>query len=91
MLEFQQTTVISGMISESTGGVTEAVKEKNRYAAFPLISSNRSCIGHELVHAFQYDLAGQGHSDEARYTGADLRIPLFLVERSGRVFVDWSV
>ncbi len=78
--EFQQTTVIPETMGEGTGGVTESFKRRIVLPYGVSLAETDHVIGHELVHAFQYDLAGQGHSDEARYTGADLRIPLFLVE-----------
>lgn len=78
--EFQQTTVIPETMGEGTGGVTESFKRRIILPYGVTLAETDHVIGHELVHAFQYDLAGQGHSDEARYTGADLRIPLFLVE-----------
>ncbi len=78
--EFQQTTVIPGTMGEGVGGVTESFKRRIVLPYGVSMAETDHVIGHELVHAFQYDLAGQGHSDQARYTGADLRIPLFLIE-----------
>jgi hypothetical protein len=78
--EFQQTTVIPEVMGEGTGGVTETFKRRIVLPFGVSMAETNHVIGHELVHAFQYDIAGQGHSDEARYTGAELRIPLFLVE-----------
>ncbi|MDD8019691.1 MAG: peptidase S9 [Acidobacteriota bacterium] len=78
--EFQQTTVIPELMGEGTGGVTESFKRRIVVPYGVTMAETDHVIGHELVHAFQYDLAGQGHSDDARYTGADLRIPLFLIE-----------
>jgi Tol biopolymer transport system component len=78
--EFQQTTVIPEIMGEGTGGVTESIKRRIVLPYGVSLAETEHVIGHELVHAFQYDIAGQGHSDQARYTGADLRLPLFLVE-----------
>jgi len=78
--EFQQTTVIQEVLGEGTGGVTESFKRRIVLPYGVSLAETDHVIGHELVHAFQYDIAGQGHSDEARYTGAELRIPLFLIE-----------
>lgn len=78
--EFQQTTVIPEVMGEGTGGVTESFKRRIVLPYGVSLAETDHVIGHELVHAFQYDIAGQGHSDEARYTGAELRIPLFLIE-----------
>jgi dipeptidyl aminopeptidase/acylaminoacyl peptidase len=56
--EFEQTNVIEGLISESTGGVTEG---SQRRVVLPLAASmgdTDHVLGHELVHAFQYDILG---------------------------------
>ncbi|MGQ9801066.1 MAG: BamA/TamA family outer membrane protein [Candidatus Saccharicenans sp.] len=78
--EFQQTTVIPEAMGEGTGGVTESFKRRIVLPYGVSLAETDHVIGHELVHAFQYDIAGQGHSDQARYTGAELRLPLFLIE-----------
>ncbi|MDI6844553.1 MAG: peptidase S9 [Candidatus Saccharicenans sp.] len=78
--EFQQTTVIPETLGEGTGGVTESFKRRIVLPYGVSMAETDHVIGHELVHAFQYDIAGQGHSDQARYTGAELRVPLFLIE-----------
>ena len=57
---FQQTTTLSGDIGEGTGGVTEAFKQR---VIMPLAGSYQETdhvMGHELVHAFQYDISGLG-------------------------------
>jgi hypothetical protein len=56
---FQQTTAVSGLIGEGTGGVTESFK---RRIILPVGSSpyeTDHVIGHELVHAFQYDMTSE--------------------------------
>jgi hypothetical protein len=57
---FQQTNAIEGEIGEGTGGVTESLK---RRVILPLaggLAETDHVLGHELVHAFQYDIASQG-------------------------------
>src|SRR5919108_3532332 len=57
--DFQQTNVIDGMIDESTGGVTEGMQ---RRVVLPLTATYQETdhvLGHELVHAFQYDIAAR--------------------------------
>ncbi len=75
--DFQQTNTISGEISVGTGGVTEAFKNR---VVLPLTMSNqqtRHVLGHELVHAFQYDLILRGDSTSLN----DLsNLPLWMVE-----------
>src|SRR4030095_11713877 len=53
---FQQTDIIAGLMGEGIGGVTESDKER---VIIPLTGSwrdNNHVLGHELVHAFQYDI-----------------------------------
>ncbi len=55
-VDFQQTNAIHGYIGVGTGGVTEGFK---RRIVMPLSFSNQQInhvLGHEMVHAFQYDL-----------------------------------
>jgi len=59
---FQQTSVLGGEIGEGTGGVTEAFKQR---IIMPLASTYEETdhvLGHELVHAFQYDISGFGRA-----------------------------
>jgi dipeptidyl aminopeptidase/acylaminoacyl peptidase len=59
---FQQTTTLGGQIGEGTGGVTESAKQR---VIMPLTGSYQETdhvLGHELVHAFQYDISGLGRS-----------------------------
>ena len=74
---FEQTNAIPGELGEGTGGVTESLK---RRIVMPLAGPLRETdhvLGHEIVHAFQYDIAGQGRG--ATGLGA-LRLPLWFVE-----------
>jgi Tol biopolymer transport system component len=77
--DFQQTTVLSGLIGEGTGGVTESIK---RRIILPLGSSpyeTDHVIGHELVHAFQYDMTSEGGPTAGMNPGL-ARVPLWFVE-----------
>jgi Tol biopolymer transport system component len=54
--DFQQTNVLGGHIDESTGGVTESLKDR---VLLPLTGSYAEfehVLGHELVHSFQFDI-----------------------------------
>jgi len=76
---FQQTTTTSETISEGTGGFTEAFK---RRIVLPVGSSpgeTDHVIGHELVHAFQYDIASLGTPGATAYSNA-LQLPLWFIE-----------
>ncbi len=58
--DFQQTNVLGGHIDESTGGVTESLKDR---VLLPLTGSYREfqhVLGHELVHSFQFDVLRRG-------------------------------
>ncbi len=58
--DFQQTNAISGLIGEGTGGVTEALKNRVVLPFTGYYHENDHVLGHELVHAFQYDMAQAG-------------------------------
>ena len=76
---FEQTNAISGALGEGTGGVTEVLK---RRIVLPLASSlaqTDHVLGHELVHAFQYDITGEGIGANFRLPGA-ARLPLWFIE-----------
>src|SRR3954462_9298299 len=54
--DFEQTNAIEGELSEGTGGVTEPLR---RRIVLPLggpLADTDHVIGHELVHAFQFDI-----------------------------------
>jgi len=78
--EFQQTTVTQEILGEGTGGFTESFKRRIVLPYGASLTETDHVIGHELVHAFQYDIMAQGHSDQARGNDAALRIPLWFIE-----------
>jgi len=78
--DFQQTTTISGELGEGTGGVTESFKRRIILPYGVTLAETDHVIGHELVHAFQYDIMSQGHSGDARVSQGQLRIPLWFIE-----------
>ncbi len=75
--DFQQTNTLSGAIGQGTGGVTESLKNR---VIMPLNASYRETdriLGHELVHAFQYNIS------QSRSGGGIMRLaamPLWIVE-----------
>ncbi len=75
--DFQQTNVISGMIGEGTGGVAESLKNRIIMPLAGSYASTDHVLGHELVHAFQYDLA---QSRRGGGIQALSRIPLWMIE-----------
>jgi Tol biopolymer transport system component len=77
---FQQTTVISGYIGEGTGGVTEAFKRRIVLPVGGSLGATDHVIGHELVHAFQYDITSQDRSSYASSGAGLARLPLWFIE-----------
>ena len=59
---FEQTNAIYGDLGEGVGGVTEALKRRIVVPFAGPLAETDHVIGHELVHAFQYDIVGQGRS-----------------------------
>src|SRR4030095_3991281 len=55
---FAQTNVVEGQIDESTGGVTEGMQRRIALPLGATLADTDHVIGHELVHAFQYDILG---------------------------------
>lgn len=75
---FQQTNAIGGAPGEGTGGVTEAFKRRIVLPVGASIAETDHVLGHELVHAFQYDLTGQGKSMSILPSALDM--PLWFIE-----------
>ncbi len=77
---FEQTNAIFGQIGEATGGVTEALK---RRIVLPLAGSLKDSdhvIGHELVHAFQFDITSGSASEVGFRAPTALFLPLWFIE-----------
>lgn len=75
--DFQQTNAVGGSIGVGTGGVTEAFKNR---VIMPIALSNQQThhvLGHEMVHAFQYNMIINGDSTSLRNLG---NLPLWMVE-----------
>ena len=75
--DFQQTNAIPGFISQATGGVTESVKNRVILPFGGSYGETDHVLGHELVHAFQYDLADAGRGGGQTTIG---RAPLWFIE-----------
>lgn len=73
--DFQQTNVISGQISEGTGGVTESLLDRMVLPLTGYYKESDHVLGHEAVHVFQYDIANKD-SKSLQFE----RSPLWLVE-----------
>lgn len=57
--DFQQTNVISGTLTEGTGGVTESLLDRMVLPMTGYYAETDHVLGHEAVHVFQYDLANK--------------------------------
>ena len=79
--EFQQTNIL-GSIGEGTGGVTESAKQRIIMPLTGAYDETDQVLGHELVHAFQYDISGLGRSRGAVSAGARTFVtaPLWFTE-----------
>ena len=74
---FRQTNAIEGELGEGTGGVTEAYKRRIVLPFAGPIEATDHVLGHELVHAFQYDITNTNVSSGS--VGA-LALPLWFIE-----------
>jgi Tol biopolymer transport system component len=83
--DFQQTNVIEGTIGEGTGGVTEALKRRVVLPFAGPIAETDHVLGHELVHAFQYDIIAT-RSQSSGDLAAAARMPLWFVEGMAEYF-----
>jgi Tol biopolymer transport system component len=77
---FQQTTVIPDIMGEGTGGVTESFKRRIVLPMGGSLAETDHVIGHELVHAFQYDLASQGGQQYSPSAATQMTLPLWFIE-----------
>ena len=57
--DFQQTNVVSGTLTEGTGGVTESLLDRMVLPMTGYYSETDHVLGHEAVHVFQYDIANK--------------------------------
>ena len=74
---FRQTNAVEGQIGEGTGGVTEAFKRRIVLPFAGPLEATDHVLGHELVHAFQYDITNTNVS--GNNAGA-LALPLWFIE-----------
>ena len=77
--QFQQTNTIGGPPGEGTRGVTEAFKRRIVLPLGASLAETDHVLGHELVHAFQYAMTGQGKLGPGNVPGA-LNMPLWFIE-----------
>ena len=79
--QFQQTTVLPDVLSEGTGGVTESSKRRIILPFGGTLADTDHVIGHELVHAFQYDMSAVMTNRSGNPGGSGVeRAPLWFIE-----------
>jgi hypothetical protein len=54
--EFAQTNVVSSFLGEGIGGVTESARRRIVMPFAPTLAETDQILGHEIVHAFQFDM-----------------------------------
>ena len=75
--DFQQTNTLRGQIGEATGGVTESLKNRVILPMTGSYADTDHVLGHELVHAFQYNIAQSRRGGGIQGLAT---LPLWLVE-----------
>ena len=70
--EFAQTNVVSSFLDDGIAGVTESAKRRIVMPFAPSLEETDRILGHELTHAFQFDMA-------RRYRGG-VTWPLWAIE-----------
>jgi Tol biopolymer transport system component len=76
--DFQQTNTTPSTLSQATGGFTESLKDRVVMPFAETLGDTDHVLGHELVHAFQYDIA-----KDAALAGGEQglqRLPLWVIE-----------
>jgi hypothetical protein len=80
--DFEQTNTIMGELGEGTGGVTEPLRRRIVLPFGGPLADTDHVIGHELVHAYQFDISNA--TREAQGGGMGMsgmeRLPLWFIE-----------
>ncbi len=71
--DFAQTNVVAESPGEGTGGFTESDRNRVVLPFGASLAETNHVLGHELVHAFQYDIARHGNA-------AIVMMPLWFIE-----------
>jgi Tol biopolymer transport system component len=75
--DFEQTNILEEQIDQATGGVTESLKNRVFMPLAATYQETDHVLGHELVHAFQYDVASARGPQGGGNMGL---LPLWLAE-----------
>jgi Tol biopolymer transport system component len=76
--DFEQNNIIPGELGEGTGGVTEPLRRRIVLPFGGPLADTDHVIGHELVHAFQFDITTNPNAPPGQ-NGAE-RLPLWFIE-----------
>src|SRR5688500_13519761 len=77
---FQQTNALPGEVGEGTGGVTEMFKRRIVMPFAGGMAETDHVLGHELVHAFQFDMSTRRDPEGNPVGPAVLMLPLWFIE-----------
>ena len=77
--EFAQNNVI-GDLGEGTGGVTDALRQRNMFFFSGDLGEAEHVLTHEMVHVFQYDIFARGRAGGGMQQLAAVNPPLWYVE-----------
>jgi hypothetical protein len=77
---FQQTNALAGEVGEGTGGVTEMFKRRIILPFAGGLAETDHVLGHELVHAFQFDMASMRDAEGEPTGPAVMQLPLWFIE-----------
>jgi Tol biopolymer transport system component len=77
---FRQTTVLPQEIGVGTGGVTEGLKRRVVLPMAGTLAETDHVLGHELVHAFQYDMTSRPSNTLSGGEPGAATLPLWFVE-----------
>ena len=84
--QFRQTNTTSESLGEGVGGFTEPFKRRIVLPLAGPLAETDHVIGHELVHAFQYDSTGQRGGEKAFRSPAIESLPLWFIEGMAEYF-----
>ncbi|HEX2252778.1 MAG TPA: BamA/TamA family outer membrane protein [Thermoanaerobaculia bacterium] len=82
--DFRQTTLTFGLVGEGTGGFTEPLRDRVVLPLTPSFAETDHVLGHELVHAFQFDIATA--LSRGRRSVSLQSLPLWMVEGLAEYF-----
>jgi Tol biopolymer transport system component len=81
--DFRQTNLL-GDVGEGTGGVTESVRRRIIMPLAGSLADTDHVLGHELVHAFQFDVTA--NPDAAPGQNGAQQLPLWFIEGMAEYF-----